>query len=371
MNQKSKLKQTEIGKIPEDWEVKKIGDICNVKNGKTNSQDAAETEKFPLFDRSSQIILSEKYLFDSEAVIIPGEGKEFIPRYFNGKFDLHQRAYAITPKDKKILLKFVSYWVSDHKDYLARIAVGSTVKSLRLNHLTKFPIGLPPLSEQTAIAKILSDLDAKIELNNQMNKNLETIGQALFKRWFVDEKKNDWKEGKLGEIIENFDSKRVPLSSIERSKRKGKVPYYGATGIFDYIDDFLFDGEYILMGEDGSVVNENGTPVLQFVRGKFWANNHAHVLKAKDPFYNEFLYLLLASANVSSIVTGAVQPKINQLSMNNFSIILPGKKDLEYLKNQLKNIFEGIYKNNIQSNKLAQIRDSLLPKLMCGEVRLK
>ncbi|MHA1828011.1 MAG: restriction endonuclease subunit S, partial [Candidatus Heimdallarchaeaceae archaeon] len=181
-----KFKQTEIGMIPEDWGIGRIGDLFNVKNGKTNSQDAVENGKYPLFDRSTKVKKSNKFLFDSEAIIIPGEGKEFIPRYFSGKFDLHQRAYAITPREKKANLKFFFYVFLKNKDYLSRIAVGSTVRSLRLNHLTDFPIPIPPLPERRAIAKILSDLDSKIELLQKQNATLEKIGQAIFKHWFVD-----------------------------------------------------------------------------------------------------------------------------------------------------------------------------------------
>ena len=89
-------------------------------------------------------------------------------------------------------------------------------------------------------------------------------------------------------------------------------PYYGAATIMDYVNDYIFDGEYILMGEDGTVETEDGYPVLQYATGKFWVNNHAHVLTAKSPFNNYFIWFFLKQCNISGIVTGAVQPKINQ-----------------------------------------------------------
>jgi len=112
------FKKTEIGLIPVDWDSLFIKDICFVKNGKTNVQDSEENGEFPLFDRSNEVKKSNKYLFDTEAIIIPGEGKEFSPKYYKGKFDLHQRAYMISSSNlKKINLKFVYYWIKRKKDF--------------------------------------------------------------------------------------------------------------------------------------------------------------------------------------------------------------------------------------------------------------
>jgi len=91
----TEFKQTEIGEIPKDWDIIKLGELANIKTGKTNVQDAVENGKYPLFDRSGELKRSNKYLFDTEAVIVPGEGKDFLPKYYVGKFDLHQRTYAI------------------------------------------------------------------------------------------------------------------------------------------------------------------------------------------------------------------------------------------------------------------------------------
>ena len=120
-----------------------------------------------------------------------------------------------------------------------------------------------------------------------------------------------WRATTLGEVIEIFDSKRIPLSGREREARRGKYPYHGAASVMDYVDDFLYDGIYALMGEDGSVINEDGTPVLQYVWGKFWVNNHAHVLRGKNGISTEHLLLHLKGCNIAPFVNGAVQPKLN------------------------------------------------------------
>jgi len=90
----------------------------------------------------------------------------------------------------------------------------------------------------------------------------------------------EWPVKLLGEVAVNFDSRRVPLSSREREQRRGPYPYYGATGIMDYVDNFLFEGLHVLVAEDGSVERDDGRPFVQLVDGKFWVNNHAHVLRA-------------------------------------------------------------------------------------------
>jgi type I restriction enzyme S subunit len=255
-------------------------------------------------------------------------------------------------------------------------------------------INLPSIPEQEAIVNILKSLDDKIELNQQMNNTLEQIGQAFFKRWFVDfefpdeegepyrssggemvdselgEIPKGWKVGRLEGIIVNFDSKRVPLSSRERALRKGKYPYYGATSIMDYIDDYLFDGIYLLMAEDGSVIDESEHPVLQYIWGKFWVNNHAHVLQGKEGIPIEYVYLLLKQTNVKHLVTGAVQPKINQNNMNNLNVVIPPEDIISNFSKLVGCIFEKNRLNSDEITILSQIRDSLLPKLMSGELRV-
>lgn len=394
MHNTTKFKKTELGLIPEDWEETTIGIKCKIKNGKTNTQDAVEGGKFPLYDRSTQIKRSNKFLFDCEAIIIPGEGKEFKPKFYSGKFDLHQRAYAIWSENKNISSEYIYYWIIKNNCYLENIAVGSTVKSLRLNHLENFPLIIPKtINEQKLIVKILKDLDSKIKLLQDLNDTLERTGQSFFKQWFVDfefpnEEGNSYKSSggemvdselgeipkgwtieKLGNIITNFDSKRIPLSSRERAKRQGTYPYYGATKIMDYVDKYIFDGTYLLISEDGSVTNKEGYPVLQYINGKFWVSNHAHIIQGKN-CSTEFIYLLLLKKNIVSYITGAVQPKLNQANLNSIPICLPPENLLKKGDKLISSIF--IRRLNIEKIiiNLQKTRDLLLPKLMTGKIRV-
>ena len=127
----------------------------------------------------------------------------------------------------------------------------------------------------------------------------------------------DWEDGFFGDVIDIYDNKRIPLSKLQRDKKKdGELyPYYGAAKIMDHINDYIFDGEYILIAEDGTVRTDEGFPVLQYATGKFWVNNHTHVIKAKAPYTDFFLLNYLSKKNIDEIVTGAVQPKINQTNL--------------------------------------------------------
>ena len=132
----------------------------------------------------------------------------------------------------------------------------------------------------------------------------------------------EWKEYKLGEIAEILDYKRKPLSSMERSTRKGIYPYYGASGIIDSIDDYIFDGEHILISEDGENLRTRQTPIAFLANGKFWVNNHAHILKA-DYVHSRLICYYFAQLDLNPYITGAVQPKLSQESLNRIPLYLP------------------------------------------------
>jgi type I restriction enzyme S subunit len=268
---------------------------------------------------------------------------------------------------------YYSLVTEKYQKLLFNMGVGSGQPNLSPEQILSIKLPYLSLDVQHRIAAILSSLDDAIELNQQTNKTLEEIAQTLFKEMCLPkggELPEGWRIGKLGEIIQNFDSRRKPLSSRERENRKGIYPYYGAASIFDYIDDYLFDGIYLLLGEDGTVITEDEKPVLQYVSGKFWVNNHAHILQGKDYYSTEFSYLLLKNTNIKSLVTGAVQPKINQGNMNNLEIILPDKETVLKLQNIVTPIFESILDNEQENKTLSALRDLLLPKLMKGEINL-
>ena len=134
---------------------------------------------------------------------------------------------------------------------------------------------------------------------------------------------SEWKTFFLEDFAEIHNAKRIPLSSMERSKRKGIYPYYGASGIVDYIDDFKLDGEYVLISEDGENLRTRNTSIAFKASGKFWVNNHAHIVKGKKYFYNDLLVYIFQNMDIGEYITGAVQPKLNKASLTSISFFLP------------------------------------------------
>ena len=159
---------TEQKKYINGWREVRLGDVAEINNGKSNSQDANPAGIYPLFDRSMLTKKSDKFLFDKEAVIIPGEGKEFVAKYYYGKFDLHQRCYAIHSFNKNIFPKFCYYYLMNSSNYFRRVAIGSTVPSLRLGHFQMLSILLPSLSEQKTIVRTLNTAQQEIILLEQL-----------------------------------------------------------------------------------------------------------------------------------------------------------------------------------------------------------
>ena len=271
------------------------------------------------------------------------------------------------------------------KSYIHLMSTGSTIKHISLKTMRDYVFELPSLDDQRRIASILSSLDRKIELNNKINADLEEMAQAIFKNWFVDfEPFKDgkfvdselgmipegWRVGTLFDIAEIFDKKRKPLSGNVREKMDKIYPYYGATSCMDYVDDYIFDGIYTLIGEDGSVVKENGLPYMQYVWGKMWVNNHAHILQGKNGYSTEMIHALLSITNIKFLVTGAVQAKLSQGNMQKILVAIPPKNVLDEIRPVIDNLYSKIRINTDENSRLSLLRDTLLPRLMSGELEI-
>lgn len=134
---------------------------------------------------------------------------------------------------------------------------------------------------------------------------------------------SEWQEFKLEDLAEIQNQKRVPLSSMERAKRQGVYPYYGASGIVDYIDDYIFDGTFVLISEDGENLRTRKTPIAFKASGKFWVNNHAHIIKCNSDHLNDLVIYYLKNTDLNEFISGAVQPKLNKANLTSIPFILP------------------------------------------------
>ena len=291
------------------------------------------------------------------------------------------------PDPMKADVRFVKYYMDTLKLQMQSISRGTTQDNLSVDKLLTFDFLTPPIPVQQRIASILSAYDELIENSQRRIKILESIARGLYREWFVHfrfpghenhprvasvlgEIPQGWEVKKLGDIAENFDRMRKPLSKMERSQLQGEYPYYGAAKVFDYVNDYIFDGEYLLFAEDGSVITPERAPVLQLVKEKFWPNNHTHVLRGLPPFSTHFLYLGLSEVDISPYITGAAQPKITQENMNRIPFFCgPARLHLEFNRLVEPMIRQShILQRQIQN--LRRTRDLLLPRLLSSQIAL-
>ena len=280
---------------------------------------------------------------------------------------------------------FVYYLLRTKADVIQSVAGGVATPIVKKSTFASINVCVPPLPTQRKIAAVLSAHDDLIENNTRRIKILEEMASAIYREWFVEFRfpghegvemveselgliPQGWEVKSFGEVSFNFDRQRKPLSGMVRSTMQGEYPYYGAAKILDHINDYLFDGRYLLIAEDGSVITEDGKPVLQLVTGKFWVNNHAHVVQGKDPISTNFLYLFMSNVAILGYITGAAQPKINQDNLNKIPILSPPQGSLERFNQMIEPIFDDIVALDLKNINLRQTRDLLLPKLISGEI---
>lgn len=271
--------------------------------------------------------------------------------------------------------KYIYYVLQspEFQNQIKSIQTGSAQPQLPKSHFVKMSLCIPSIQVQNTIADFLSVLDKKIENNSHINDNLLAQAQTLYKQFFPygvqDDLPDGWRTGTVGEIIEIHDSKRIPLSGADRSKMEKKIyPYYGAASLMDFVDNYIFDGKYLLLGEDGTVVDDAGYPILQYVWGQFWVNNHAHILTGRLGYDVESLYMLFKQTPVKSIVTGAVQPKISQANLRSVQVVIPPEHNLREYNDLVEPLFSLFRANEEECKTLTALRDTLLPKLMSSEI---
>lgn len=242
----------------------------------------------------------------------------------------------------------------------------SAYPSLKPSDIENLELMLPDKKAQERIVDILRSIDEKIKENNAINNNLYEQMLSIFNNA---RRTSAWNKHKLSDVLIFFDNLRKPLSSIQREKMAHIYPYYGAASIVDYVEDYLFDGTYILISEDGAnVIDSFGHPLTQYTYGKFWVNNHAHIVKGSNGYSEALVYSMLGTLNMQSIVTGAAQPKINQANLRNFEAVLPESEEAQLLSELLNPMLQQMLHHDQENEKLSELRDILLSQLMSGSL---
>lgn len=311
------------------------------------------------------------------------------------RFCLGQNTVILNVDKKIIDNKYLFYYLTSSmgQQQIESKVTGSTQKTISLKSLKEINIIRHNFYKEKQIGDLLYKIDNKINNNKQIIANLEELSQTLFKRWFVDfefpdengnpyksnggemvdselgEIPKEWSIKTLNDISESYNTKRKPLSKLEREKVTSIYPYYGATKIIDYVDDYLFDGKFILVGEDGTVQTEEGHPFVQYVWGKFWVSNHTHILKGNN-LSDETLMLILNNIDIEPYITGAVQPKISKKNLNGIKVIIGTKLIYEKFDQYSDIYYKKIREISEEIKNLIELRDTLLPKLMSGEMEI-
>lgn len=308
---------------PDGVPFRQVRDIAIVGTGSSDRKDAVLDGEFPLYVRSREVLRAKKHEFDEQAVLIPGEGGiGDIFHYVDGKYALHQRAYRIAFTDPRVDTRFAFYFLKARfKQFILGQAVSATVTSIRKPMIERFEVPVPPAAVQREIVRILdtmetleAELEAELEARRKQYEHYRNslldfaeAPPAWNVRWTT-----------LGEISSNLDSQRKPVTKGQRLA--GAIPYYGASGVVDFVAEHIFDGDYLLVSEDGANLVARSTPIAFSISGKSWVNNHAHVLEFRDYVSRRFVEIYLNSIDLSPYLSGGAQPKLNKANMNRIPI---------------------------------------------------
>jgi len=295
---------------------------------------------------------------------------------------------------------FLSFFLNSEyiKEQIRRINVQAAQANFSLGDINrlyvKFPINI---STQRKIARILSTADAVIEKTQAAIAKYKAIKQGMLHDLFTrgidpatgklrptyEDAPELYKDSKLGwipkgwevlsvaDVSENLDGKRIPVKQEDRDKQAEIYPYYGASGIIDYVEDYIFDETLILLGEDGENVVSRNLPLAFKVEGKYWVNNHAHVLKPiKNISTIDFLCEALEFVDYSTIVSGSAQPKITQGHLSKILLRIPKIKEQDHIGNRIRTIDQKLQIEQNYLYKLQQIKAGLMADLLSGKKKV-
>ena len=290
-------------------------------------------------------------------------GEKISIAFLDGDDCIISSSYTVFRVIKKNELdpEYLMLWFSrpEFDRYTRYKSHGSVREIFDWNEMCMVELPVPDIDKQRNIVKAYKTITDRIALKQKINDNLEATAQAVLQ----DKINQNGSETTVESILSLYDSMRKPMSNLDRSSMERIYPYYGAASLMDYVDDYIFDGIYGLIGEDGTVMDENGYPTMQYVWGKFWVNNHAHIFQGENGYSTEMAYLILKNTVVRNAVTGAVQLKINQENLRNLPVYVPCEDDLPELNIVIDNMFITIRENRTEIEHLTNFQDILLAKL--------
>jgi type I restriction enzyme S subunit len=396
--------------LPEGWKWVRLGEVAKIATGNSNVQDAVDGGIYPLFDRSGEVKRSDGYFLNKEAVIVPGEGLYFIPKYYKGKFDLHQRAYAIFDF-KGLEGKFFYYLMHLLKDQLIKVSVGTTVFSLRLPHFQNLLIPLPPLPEQRKIAEIFETVDNAIEKTDKIIEKYKRIKQGLMQDLLTkgidengnirNEKTHKFKDSPLGRIPEEWEVVRlgevcdIRISNVDKKivekEKKAMLCNYLDVYKNDYITKSInfmigtatkreIDKFNVLKGD--VIITKDSEEFYDIAKPSYVSEKipnlvcgyHLAMLRPKNTVDGLFLSkaLKLQSINIffQKRANGITRFGITKETIENALIPLPPLPEQQRIAEILSQIDQTIEKEEHYKEKLKRIKQGLMEDLLTGKVRV-
>jgi len=272
----------------------------------------------------------------------------------------NQACCNITIDDKKADYNFIYYLLLSSFARLDSLTSGAAQQNLNVGLISNLEILVPELKEQKVIAEVLSSLDDKIDLLHRQNKTLEEMAQTLFRQWFIEEAKDEWEECKLGDVLE------IKYGKDHKKLNDGNIPLYGSGGIMRYVDSFLYDQESILIPRKGTLTN------LFYLNEPFWTVDTLFWSKVNtEKVSGKFLFFFLKTMDLSNLNVGSAVPSLTTKVLNEIKFLLPSLDEQKQFNEYADSAWEKMAKNKEQIKTLENMRDTLLPKLMSGEVRVK
>jgi type I restriction enzyme S subunit len=356
-----------------EWKEYKLGEIITIKYGKDHKH--LKDGSFPVYGSGGIMRYVEKYLYDKESILIPRKGSLSNIFYKDSAFWTVDTMFWTEIDSTKVFPKFLYYQMTLID--LEILNVGSAVPSLTIPVINDIPISLPSLSEQKRIASILSSLDDKIDLLHRENKTLEAMAETLFRQWFVEEAKEDWKEVSLTKVA-NFlnglacqkyppknEIEKLPVLKIrELSNGIGKDCDWATTDIAnEYI---VYNGDVIFAWSASLMV-------------KIWDGEECvlnqHLFKVTSDKYPKWFYYFWCKYHLDEFITIAqshatTMGHIKRKDLENAMVLVPTGNELKTMSKQIESLLQKIENNNNEIKTLTQTRDGLLPKLMSGEVKI-
>ena len=375
--------------FPEHWETAKLGDVCNIIMGQsppsTTYNDNGAGMPFLQGKAEFTELFPEPTKYCAKKLRVSSPGSVLMSvRAPVGDVNLADREYVIGRGLTSISLKqgdnrFLFYLFLHTKREIEAQSYGSTFKSINKSTINNFRISLPSLPEQRATAHILQTIqEAKFTRQREIALEHEckaALMDYLFSHGTKGETRNQteigkipesWEVVKLEKLCECLDSKRVPIKQSERNERKGEVPYYGASGQIDWIDDYLFNEPLLLIAEDGENLVSRILPIAYSVEGKSWVNNHAHVLKVNE-INQFFLEYYFNSIDLSPYLSGATRPKLNKASLLNIPVPRPSKEETDEIALVLVSCDTKVAALEREVELMGELFHAMLDELMTGQ----